>query len=409
MKVTLWQIVVAAFALADVTARAQTGWLDKLDESLFLQSANGFFRSDLSGLVDLEGYYIDQRPPGLLFGNDDEFFNPRLSLFLDTRIGPHFYSLVQMRADRGFDPRARSRDVRFDEYLLRYTPFDDARLNLQIGKFATVFGNWVPRHDSWNNPFITAPLPYENVTIVTDQTAPGTPAAFLGRRATPDKKFDWLPVIWGPSYASGVSAFGQYSKYDYAFEVKNASLSSRPSAWDGSKLGWKNPTFSGRLATRPNAAWNIGSSFSHGAYLLPAASPTLPAGRGQGDFAQTTVGTDVSFAWHRWQFWAEAIASRFEVPNVGDADTISYFLEAKRKLGARCFAALRWNQQFFDKVPDGAGGLQRWDQDIWRVEGALGYRFNRHVQGKVQYSYSRQQGAFQQGEQLVAAQLTVRF
>jgi hypothetical protein len=401
-------IIFFAASFNAVTAPAQE-WLQKVDDALFVQSPGGFFRSDLSGLIDLEGYYIDERPPGLLFGNGDSFFNPRLSLFLDTRLGPHFYSLVQMRADRGFDPRAAVRAVRLDEYLLRYTPFDDARLNLQAGKFATVFGNWVPRHDTWNNPFITAPLPYENITIITDQVAPGTSAGFLARKNIPDSKFTWLPVIWGPSYASGISAFGQYEKFDYAFEVKNASLSSRPSVWGGDDLGWQNPTYSGRIGAQPGAAWNVGASFSHGAYLLPAAQATLPAGRTLGDFNQTTVGTDVSFAWHRWQFWAEAIASRFEVPNVGDADTISYFLEAKRKLGARSFAALRWNQQFFDQVPDGAGGLQRWDRDLWRIEAALGHRFTRHVQGKLQYSYSRQQGALQQGEQLLAAQLTVKF
>ena len=36
-------------------------------------------------------------------------------------------------------------------------------LNVQAGKFATVVGNWIERYDSWNNPFITAPLPYENM------------------------------------------------------------------------------------------------------------------------------------------------------------------------------------------------------------------------------------------------------
>jgi hypothetical protein len=42
------------------------GWLDKVDEALFLQSRDGQYRVDFSGRFDLEGYYIDQRPPGLL-------------------------------------------------------------------------------------------------------------------------------------------------------------------------------------------------------------------------------------------------------------------------------------------------------------------------------------------------------
>src|SRR5215211_5108451 len=77
-------------------------WLDKVDDALFLQTRDGNNRVDFSGLFDLEGYYIDQRPPGLIFGNDDDFINPRLSLFLDARAGKHLYAFVQARVDRGF-------------------------------------------------------------------------------------------------------------------------------------------------------------------------------------------------------------------------------------------------------------------------------------------------------------------
>lgn len=404
-------ILGAALAFTTRTAHAQTEWLSKLDESLFVQSPGGFFRTDLSGLLDLEGYYLDQRPPGLIFGNGDAFFNPRLSLFLDTHLGPHFYSLVQARVDRGFDPRAARRSARFDEYLLRYTPFHDARLNLQVGNFATLIGNWVPRHDSWNNPFITAPVPYENVTIVTDGVAPGTSAGFLARRNVPDIKSAWLPVVWGPSYAAGAAVFGRLEKFDYAVELKNASLSSRPAVWDARRLGWENPTWSGRVGYRPDAAWNFGSSFSYGAYLLPPAQtlPAFPVGKGLGDFPQITLAQDAGFAWHHWQLWAEVFESRFEVPNVGNADTVAYYLEAKYKITPRLFGALRWNQQLFGQVPDGTGGRQPWDHDLWRIDTALGYRFNRHLQGKLQYSYSHQTGFFQQGEQLLAAQITVKF
>jgi len=30
--------------------------------------------------------------------------------------------------------------------------------------------------------------------------------------------------------------------------------------------------------------------------------------------------------------------------------------------------------------------MEPWDRDIWRVDTALGYRFDRHLQGKLQYS-----------------------
>lgn len=401
-------MVIAASLLA-AAASAQTTWLDRLDESLSVQSANGFFRSDLSGLLDLEGYFIDQRPPGLIYGNQD-LFNPRLSLFLDTRIGPHVYSLVQARFDRGFDPgNHRGGRAGLDEYLLRYTPFADARLNLQAGRFATVVGNWVKRHDSWNNPFINAPVPYENVTILTDHAAPASPTQFLNRRSVPDRKEIWLSTIWGPSYATGASVFGSIERFDYAAEIKNSSLSSRHHAWNPVHVGWSDPTVSARLGYRPGAAWNAGASFSYGTYFLPEARTSLPSGKRLSDFNQITFGCDLSYAWRHWQFWGEIFATRFQVPNVGDADTAAYYLEAKYKLSPRVFTSFRWNQQFFGKVNDGRGGEQTWDHDLWRIETALGYRFDRHLQGKLQYSYSHQQGAFQQGEQLVAAQVTLKF
>ena len=117
----------------------------------------------------------------------------------------------------------------------------------------------------------------------------------------------------------------------------------------------------------------------------------------------------MSYAWRHWQLWSEVFCSRFEVPNVGDADTLAYYIEAKYKITTQLFAALRWNQQFFGDVPDGAGGQTAWDRDAWRVDAALGCRFTRHLQGKLQYSYTHQKGPLQQGAQLVAAQVTLKF
>src|SRR5262249_15227420 len=145
--------------------------------------------------------------------------------------------------------------------------------------------------------------------------------------------------------------------FDYAFEVKNAAISARPDAWSAFEVGWGDPSIAMRLAYRPAEAWNIGVSVAEGAYLLPEAekSAAFPAGRDRGDYLQQLVGADLSYAWHRFQLWAEIFASRFEVPHVDDADTLAYYLEGKYKINATLFAAVRWNQQFFGKVRDGLG------------------------------------------------------
>ncbi len=409
MKAGLQRIALRLALLLLVADAPAQQWLDDLEHSLTLQSPNGVFRTQLSGLLDLEGYYVDQRPPGLLF-EDESFFNPRLSVFLDTRLGEHFYGFVQARFDRGFDPGEADFEARADEYLLRYFPWSDNRLNLQFGKFATVVGSWVQRHYSWDNPLITAPLPYENVTPVSDDYPPSSPADFLARRALPDAKDEWLPIIWGPVYTTGWGLFGTVGKFDYAFDLKNVSISSHPYSWQLNDSLWRYPTVSGRLGFRPSAAWNHGISFSVGPYLSPDAGDGLPSGKSISDFDQVTLDYDISFAHRRWQWWGEFFVSRFQVPNVGNADLLAYYIEAKYKLSSGLYAAARWNQQLYSRINNGVGGQEPWGNDMYRIDLALGYRFTRHLQSKLQYSFGYRPGAaLQQGEQLVAAQATMKF
>lgn len=379
-----------------------------LDERLSYQSENGAVVAEVSGLFDQEAYYVDDIPPGLLFENES-FYNPRLSLFVDVEAGENLYLFMQARVDRGFDPGAAVNAARFDEYFARYTTPGENPVSFQFGKSATIFGNWVDRHFTWNNPFINAPLPYENVLVITDHVAPGAPGPFLGRRRIPDNKGAWLPVLWGPAYTSGGTVFGQVGRLNYGASVKNNSVSSRPKFWDAQALGWEHPTYTFDLGFTPNAAWHLGGSFSYGAYLLPQAEPGLPAGKHRGDFNQYTLGWDLKYAHRHWEVWSEVILSRFEVPNVGNADTASYYVETRYKFTPKMYVGLRWNQQFFGSVPDGDGGTRHWDRNAWRIDTALGYRFTRHIQAKVQYSRNHQSGAFQQGENLLAGQLTLRF
>ena len=365
-------------------------------------------RARLSGTIDVEMYHFQQPAPGLINSEIDNLFNPRLTLFLDAQLGSQIYFFAQSRLDRGFDPSDRGAQIRLDEYALRFTPWDDGRFNLQAGTFATVVGNWVPRHLSWENPFINAPLIYENVTPIRDKSAPYSALDFI-YGPTYYQKYAFNPVIWGPSYASGISVSGRLGRFDYAAEMKNASLSSRPESWHLTQIGFENPTFSGRAGFRPNQAWNFGLSASEGPYFRPEAEPTLPRGRGIGDYREFVLGQDVSFAWHHLQLWAEFYEARFEVPTVGNADTFAYYVEAKYKFTPQLFGALRWNQQLFSNVNDGFGGRVRWSQDLARIDVAATYRFTSHTQLKLQYSFQQETTGPGNDNHMLAAQFTMRF
>lgn len=399
------------------TARATDDFIDRLDDALTLNAFNDEFRARLSGTFDVEGYHLQQPAPGLIYTDSNNLFNPRLALFLDAQLGRRIYLFAQTRVDRGFDPRDGGAQVRLDEYALRFTPGNDGRLNLQVGKFATVVGNWVQRHGSWENPFVTAPLPYEDLTgiwnVVAARSVPILLAWAHVKAPAPAVEYAEMPlrspVIWGPSYTTGAEVFGELGRVGYAFEVKNASLSSHPESWTEGEGLWAHPAMSGRLAYRPNESWDLGFSASTGPYLRPSVERTLPADHGLGDFRQIVLAQDVSFAWHHLQIWSEIFAARFAIPKVGNVDTLSYYAEAKYKFTPQFFGAVRWNQQLFSSVADGAGGSIAWGRDAWRIDLAPGYRFTPHTEAKLQYSLEHEDNASRAYTGLIALQLVVRF
>ena len=398
-------------------ARGAEDFFDRLDEALTVSSFDDRVRTRLSGTLDLEGYALSQPSPGLLYTPGHSLFNPRLSTFLDVQLGDQFYAFAQARADRGFDPSHEKPEARLDEYAVRFTPSRDGRFNVQVGKFATVVGNWVSRHGSWDNPFITAPLPYEHLTGVWDLAPPRSGIqlqnwAHVLPTSSPvieyAEKPRRTPVIWGPSYTSGAAVFGRVGNFDYAAELKNAALSSHPDAWPHDNQ-WAHPTVSGRLGYRPNAMWNLGFSASDGAYLRPSADPLLPPGQNRGDYRETVLAQDVAFAWHHVQLWGEIYHARFTIPRVGRADTTAYYVEAKYKFTPQFFGAVRWNQQLFATIPNGAGGRTAWGREVWRIDLAPTYRFTPQTQFKLQSSLLHDPSGPHRHSLTHAAQFTLRF
>lgn len=411
--------LLAGFALLPALLRAAADdWVDRVDEALSVSTLSDEIRARLSGSFELEQYHFQQPAPGLIDADGNDLFNPRLVLFLDAQFRSHVYVFAQARADRGFDPGYGSAQLRLDEYALRYTPGAQGHFNVQIGKFATAVGNWVPRHGAWDNPFVTAPLPYENLTgmwdlepVPTDlvllqwsHVRPGLPA-----RITAVEKERRIPLIWGPSYASGLAISGAFDRVRYALEVKDAALSSRPESWDAVAVGLRHPTWSGRVSYSPDERWNFGWSASTGPYLRPLAAPALAPGQNLEDHREILLGQDVGFAWHHLQVWAEAYAVRFALPGVGHADSLAWYTEAKYKFTPQFFGAVRWNQEFFSRVPDGAGATAAWGRELWRLDVAPGYRFTPHTQFKLQYSLQHELGAPRPFAHTLATQFMLRF
>jgi hypothetical protein len=410
-------ILITCAILFCVTAAHADDWMDNLDESLRVSFFKGAVTAQLSGLLDLEGYYIEQPPTALYTAGGNALFNPRLTFNLDAQITPAIYAFAEARVDRGFDPSDRNLEARFDQYAISYKPWNEVPFSIQAGKFASVVGTYAERSDSWTNPFINAPLPYENLTAIFDDTSPASPQQLIYWRYGANDVYERVPIMWGPSYASGIAMFGQLDQLDLAAEVKNASLSSRPETWDFDAAGLDHPTWSGHADWRPSPTWRFGLSASIGPYLRPGTGiydpsgslPVFPDGHAYYDYDQSTIAQDITFAWRHWQLWAEFFETRFDVPRVGNAGTFAYYIEAKYKFTPQFFGALRWNQEFFSTIPLNEYQSEAWGTDTSRIDAAFTYRWTVRLQTKLQYSFIDQNLAARREEHLVAGQVTVNF
>ena len=415
-------IIGATIAMALGTASPGQEMIERLSDRLNFHSGDGKMQLRLSGTFELEGYAISDPVADLVSGSADKFFNPRLGLYLDAQLGERGYFFAQGRVDRGFDPYYpdKQTEARLDEFALRMELSEPGtgRLFLQAGKFATVVGNWTKRHAAWDNPFITAPLPYGNLTGVWDVfPVPAVDVLLAWAHVSPvdtaqdvlaDKQFR-LPVIWGPAYAQGVVVAGKWGRFEYAGEMKAVGLSARPDRWGEGFSTLERPTLSARLGWRPDPNWNLGFSASTGEYLDRSQHPRIPAGLSRHDYRQIVLAHDVSYAWHHFQFWGEVYAARFEVPRVADVDTMAYYLEAKYRFTPQFSGAIRWNQQWFGDVTNRVGASLPAGRQTWRVDVAPTYRLTTQVQLKLQYSLQHDRPSRERYTQSLSAQLTVRF
>ena len=385
--------------------------VDRFREFRTIESPDGGFRLGTDFWLTQDFMVFDRPTPPLVQTGQYQTYWPQLNGLLSMELGEHLSFVALGQAYRGFDPNDVSVSANLSEYFVVLQPLDTRALVIKGGTFATCYGQWVNRHFSFQNPLINAPMMYEAMTGVSDGaggvSATPSRAAFLNRRNLDQNVPAWLPVVWGPSYTSGGQIGGSAGMFDYAVEVKNAGLASRPSDWQFWQKDFSNPTVTGRVGVRPDAAWEVGVSGSGGSYLT--ANPRATGSLDAWDATQTVIGGDLSWAHGPLQVWAEAAWSQWRVPNLEPADAWTYFVESKWKFSPGLWLAGRWNQQLYGDYGAVGGGTTSWGDDTWRIDACIGLKLDRLMQFKLQYSHMDQEGYSQQSPDLFAIQLVMEF
>ena len=355
-------------------------------------------------------------PAGLIRESGNNFA-PRLTLSFDIQPNEYWYAHATVQADRGFDPLEDPDGVvRIDEAFIRYRPFGDPRLNIQLGKSATVFGSWVNEHDYFDDPFLTAPLPYSQIIGISPVNPNALSPEAISHRAqglAPNvveaPKRLWSSAIWGQSYTTGLTIFGHAGNFDYGLEVKNQGLPSQPSTWNPDRDEYENPTYTGRLGYRPNAAWALGLSASRGPYLETSAERLLPRGVDRGDLPYSYLGFDARWSHRNWIVSGEVLGGQYETLEAGDLRTLSYTIQARRKLIPGVWIAGRFGQTWNNEAIGPNGEDIEWSPNLWRIGTAVGWRVTSELLLKAEYNYTSFNTSGLNGQNLFGLGANYRF
>jgi len=360
-------------------------------------SRSGFFQLLLSGRLDIEEHHItnewETSTDGLSvcdgchvrIGREmqegEGLKNAyRLRLFADLFLGDHLYSLVEVRADRGRETYNSGTRRRVEQVFVRAVTGSGTE-GIQVGRFASPFGSYAPRHLTEADPFLNAPLPYDYRTVMNRWRIPGATAGFLRWKDAPeDVDLPSPPPVWETPYQWGALVFGRLGPLDLRAAAMNSAPSSHPNAW-----GWGFESLSWIFGARwkPTESLEVGASYDRGPWMWSqlgpevtvSPPPVVPRPDDWRDFDQELIAADVAYLRGPVMIRAEVIRDRWKVPNVtGDPVEMAYTVEAQTDLASGLWVAARAGLIDFRPL-DG----EEWDYDVRRLEGAIGYQLSRNT------------------------------
>lgn len=371
-------------------ASAQGGLPTLSDLGVRYMSPGGGLQVDMSGRLDIEGYFPQARPQWLVRATDP-LLAGRLRLFADVFAGDALYALVEVRADRGEAPDDAPVEARLEQLFARLAL--PAGLQLQAGKFASPVGGYPSRHHGPEDPLIRPPVMYDYQTIIDPAAAPAALAGFLGWKDDPVRRPAGVPVIWNVPYPWGALLAGVAGRLDFRAGVLSAAPSSRPEMWrlDDEQLG--RPSVVAAAGFRFIPELRVNAWYSRGSYMDELKQGALPAGTSLDDFVQELLGAEIVFARGHASMRAEMFANRWHVPNIPeDPRDISYSVEGRVKLAAGLFTAARYGAIRYNTLGGGGGVSGAWDHDIQRFQLGAGYRVLRNTEVRAEYLISRTSG-----------------
>ena len=334
------------------------------------QASAAYVKSD----AGYSQYIIDQGRPTFAW---------RFDLFADAAISEHifFYSNVRMLQDQV---------VHVDLFSLKFADLTPAEINIEAGEIDLPFGNLGERRFPRTNPFYNLPLLHEHLTSLRSSNYALWP---FDSRYTAGG--DGIPILDQGLYDLGVKLYGGLGMFDYWVALTNGMLSvtsTYSSSYGSSGLNTKRGLGTiARLAATPVTALTIGSSYATGPFIREYGAYFY--GVQSSDIQQHAVEGDIDFTLEHFSLYAEVVRNIWTFYDAlgYDLAATGYSVEGRYTLVPRLTLAARAGEIFFDQIRVNSqlvpneSYLVKWDRDILRIEGALGYRLDRSALVKLIY------------------------
>lgn len=363
----------------------------------------------LAGSLDLaysRGVLRDAGDPpsqaNTLIKDGSPFSLARARFFIDAELGEDLAVFTTTLFDQGmghFDLEGA------------YLVWSGGHANWLVGKQAAAFGTFAARSFATANPLIGTPLVYHYFTAVQGDRAPTDAAQQLAWRERLEGPSVYgkrgQPIVYDSCWNTGVQIFGGGGSLSYAVAVISGALSNPEAAGnDGFQA-------LGRLGWEPRIGLRLGVSGAYGPYLEPAAENgvAFPRGKGVEDYNQAIAGVDFEYSFDAFEFFAEALYNRWEVPNIDeDLSLAGGYVEGRYTLRPGFYGALRYGRIDFGTLEDGTGRRVDWDYDIQRLEVGAGYYLGPQVRAKAVMQFNGRAGPpGAQSDHLVGLQLASTF
>ena len=330
------------------------------------------------------------------FNDGNGTFVWRLDLFSDAVVTDDITFLSNFRMLQDQIPHV-------DLLAIRASDIAETGISLQAGQIDIPFGNLGEGRFPKENPFFGLPLMNEHITSLCESD-------YKVWTLNPEYQIagNGVRLLDQGLYDLGVKVYGSIGIFDYSVAVINGMISTTgtysPNGLDSHNGIGKVL----RLAVTPTTGLTFGVSYAMGPYMknesetidLSGATPDTSAffGKSSDNYMQSIVGGDISFSLGHFSFDGEVINSSWQYLNNIDLKAFGYSVAAQYAFTPRISGALRAGGISFNSV-NGLKELNaffqhviyngKWDHDVFRLEGAVSYKFDPAMLLKIGYQINR--------------------